>query len=130
MKLPKCTNAETATVLVVDDNHQLRESCGKCLSQNGFRVLEGDDGLEAVLIAMSHGKPIDILITDMELPRICGTELGRVFKLIWPCTRVVYLSGSSDAAIHSEEELDGTLLLKPFSPESLVTTVAGVLSGR
>jgi CheY-like chemotaxis protein len=130
MARPKRTSTESAILLVVDDDHEQRKFCGRCLSRNGFRVLEGDDGLEALLIAMSHGRPIDVLITDVELPSIRGTELGKVFKLIWPRTKVLYISGSSDAAIHSELELDGTLLSKPFSPEALVKSVGRMLSAR
>ena len=116
---------ETATVLVVDDDQQIRKFCEKCLSRNGFSVLEGDDGLEALLIAASHGKPIDILITDIELPRIRGTELGRVFRLLWPHTKVLYVSGSCQA---SELGPHDTLLSKPFPPEALDETVEKMLS--
>ena len=116
---------EAATVLVIDDDQQLRRFCEKCLSRNGFSVLEGDDGLEALLIAASHGKPIDILITDIELPRIRGTELGRVFRLLWPHTKVLYLSGSCQA---SELGPDDILLSKPFPPEALDETVGKMLS--
>ena len=116
---------EAATVLVVDDDQQLRRFCEKCLRRNGFSVLEGDDGLEALLIAASHGKPIDILITDIELPRIRGTELGRVFRLLWPHTKVLYVSGS---CLASELGPDDTLLSKPFTPEALDDTVGKMLS--
>jgi DNA-binding response OmpR family regulator len=119
--------AEAATVLVVDHDQQLRKFCEKCLSRNGFSVLEGDDGLEALLIAASHGKPIDILITDIELPRIRGTELGRVFRLLWPHTKVLYVSGSCQA---SELGPDDTLLSKPFRPEALDETVEKLLSAH
>jgi two-component system cell cycle sensor histidine kinase/response regulator CckA len=130
MIVPELTNTETATVLVVDDDHQLRSFCGKCLSRNGFRVLQGDDGLEALLIAASHGRPIDVLITDIELPRIRGTELAQAFKLLWPRTRVLYISGSSDAALHSELEASGSFLQKPFPPDTLIKTVGRMLSTR
>jgi two-component system, cell cycle sensor histidine kinase and response regulator CckA len=130
MKLPERSNTEVATVLVVDDDRQLRKFCDKCLTRNGFRVLQSDDGLEGRLIALSHGKPIDILITDVELPRIRGTELGQVFKLLWPRTRVLYVSGLSDESIHSECEPNGVLLPKPFAPEALVKSVGRMLSSR
>jgi DNA-binding response OmpR family regulator len=130
MKLPERANTEAATVLVVDDDQQLRGFCEKCLSRNGFRVLQGDDGLEALLIAASHGGSIDILITDIELPRIRGTELGQVFKLLWPHTRVLYVSGSSQASSHLDLESGGTFLPKPFPPEILVKTVGQILSSR
>jgi len=119
--------AEAPTVLVVDDDQQLRKFCEKCLSRNGLRVLEGDDGLDALLIAASHSRPIDILITDIELPRIRGTELGRIFKLLWPHTKVLYVSGSCQPA---ELGPNDTLLSKPFPPEALGETVEKMLSAR
>jgi DNA-binding NtrC family response regulator len=128
MTVPKLTSTESATLLVVDDDHQLRKFCGKCLTQNGFKVLEGGDGLEALLIAMSHGRPVDVLITDLELPRLRGTELVRAFKLLWPGTRVLYMSGSSDATIQSELGAGKAFLTKPFPPEALVGSVCRILS--
>jgi len=127
MKRPEGANTETATVLLVDDDEQLRRFCEKSLSRNGFSVLVGDDGLDALVIAASHGGPIDILITDIELPRIRGTELGRVFKLLWPHTKVLYLSGSCPA---SELGPDDTLLSKPFPPEAFDRAVGEMLSAR
>lgn len=128
MKLPERAKTETATVLVVDDDCHVRQFCEECLSQKGFRVLQTDDGLEAVLIASTHGKPIDILITEVELPRMRGTELGQVFKLLWPLTIVIYISGSCDASIYPELEPDGMLLPKPFAFEALAQSVVSLLS--
>jgi DNA-binding NtrC family response regulator len=128
MRLPERAKTETVTVLVVDGDSHVRKFCEDCLSRNGFSVLQGDDGLEAVLIAASHRKPIDILITEVELPRMRGTELGEVFKLLWPRTRVLYVSGPSDASIYSELEPDAMFLPKPFAPEALVESVGKMLS--
>jgi len=130
MEQPEYTNPEAATVLVVDDDHQLLTFCGKCLSRHGFRVLQVDDGLQALLVAASHGRPIDILITDVELPGIRGTELGDVFKLIWPHTKVLYMSGSLDGSILSELRFDRNFLPKPFPPDALVKTVDRILAAR
>jgi len=130
MELPEHTNPETVTVLVVDDDHQLLTFCGKCLSRRGFRVLQVDDGLQALLIAASHVRPIDILVTDVELPRIRGTQLGDVFKLIWPHTKVLYMSGSLDGSVQSELRLDRNVLPKPSLPDALVKTVDRMLANR
>jgi two-component system, cell cycle sensor histidine kinase and response regulator CckA len=130
MELPENTNPEAATVLVVDDDHQLLTFCGNCLSRHGFTVLQVDDGLQALLIAASHGRPIDILVTDIELPGIRGTELGDVFKLIWPHTKVLYMSGSLDRSVQLELRLHRNFLPKPFLPDALVKTVDRMLAGR
>ena len=130
MRLLERTKTETVTVLVVDGDSQVRKFCEDCLSRNGFSLLQSDDGLEAMLIAASHGTPIDILITEVELPRMRGTELGEVFKLLWPRTRVLYVSGSSGAPIYSELEPDGMFLPKPLTSEALVESVGRMLSAR
>jgi two-component system cell cycle sensor histidine kinase/response regulator CckA len=127
MTMPEGAKSENATLLVVDDDHQLRTFCGKCLARNGFRVLEGDDGLEALVIAASHAGPIDVLITDLELPRIRGTELGQLFKALWPSIRVLYISGGSNSAVRAELGPDGAFLEKPFPPDTLVKTVGRLL---
>jgi two-component system cell cycle sensor histidine kinase/response regulator CckA len=92
--MPGPASVNLTTVLLVDDDDQLRPFCRDWLDENGFRVLEAKNGLEALLVAANHDGAIDVLITDLEMPRISGTELARVFKAIWPTISVLYLSGS------------------------------------
>ena len=65
------------TVLLVDDDDQLRVFCRDLVMDNGFTVLEAQNGLEALLTSVQHQGAIDLLITDLEMPGISGMELGR-----------------------------------------------------
>jgi DNA-binding response OmpR family regulator len=83
-------------ILLMRDDNQLRNFCRDCLKQNGFRAIEADDGFEAILIAASHDRPIDLLITDIENARISGIELASMLQSIAPQIRVIYLAGSGE----------------------------------
>jgi len=93
---------------------------GICLAESGFAVLEGDNGLEALLVAANHDGAIEVLITDLEMPRISGFELAQVFKAMWPTIGVLYISGSLCACIRAGPDSDCVLLPKPFLPGALL----------
>lgn len=118
------------TLLVVDDDKQVRASCRKCLVCAGFRVLEADNGLEALLIASNHGELINLLITDVELPHIRGPELVEAFKALSPRTRVLFISGSCSKAVRGDLGADAAFLPKPFSPDELVKTVRSLVAAN
>ncbi|SRR6266404_4961337 len=117
------------TVLLVDDDDQLRTLCRDVLAKNGFRVLESDNGFEAFLVAANHDGAVDILITDLEMPRISGIELAHLFKAIWPTICVLYISGSLSEST-AELAADFTYLRKPFLPGTFLKTVGKVLDAR
>lgn len=81
-------------ILLVRNDNQLLEFCRDCLKQHGFRAIEAADGFDAILIAASHERPIDLFITDIEGARVSGIELASMLQSISPKMRVVYLTGS------------------------------------
>jgi two-component system, cell cycle sensor histidine kinase and response regulator CckA len=125
---PACVNPKT--VLLVDDDDQLRMFCRDCLAGGGFRVLEGDSGLEALVVASDYGGAIDVLLTDVELPGISGIELGRVFSVLYPTICVLYMSGSTCESVRAELDSDGAFLPKPFLPVALLKSVGAALDAR
>jgi len=66
------------TVLVVDDDCSIRQLVGAILESNGFTVLLAQDGLEALELSRKHPQPIDILLSDIEMPRMDGFALSRI----------------------------------------------------
>jgi PleD family two-component response regulator len=80
MKIQGPASSETITLLVIDDDSQVRAFYLKCLVRAGFRVLEADNGLEALITASNHHGLIDLLITDVELPMqpFCRSRFLRV----------------------------------------------------
>jgi CheY-like chemotaxis protein len=114
-----------ATVLLAEDEEAVRELASEFLRTSGYDVIEAKDGLEAMELAERQSKPIDILVTDVVMPRMRGTELAMRLKRIHPGVRVVYMSGylehnSEDAFLMQAEQLQ-----KPFSRKSLLMKVQG-----
>jgi CheY-like chemotaxis protein len=114
------------TILLVDDAEEVRSLVCDVLWQEGYTVLEAGDGDEALPLARSHSSPIDLLITDIQMPRLGGIEFSCTFKRYHPEACVLFISGSY------EPLLDPSLpfLQKPFTPEDLVHRVRELLSGR
>lgn len=119
------------TVLLVDDDDQVRGFCRSLLTKHGLTVLEADNGLEALLTSIQHQGAIDLLITDVVMPGISGFELGRVFKELWPSVNVLYISASPWDTLAHRLPAECACLAKPFAPDELVDAVAdALLSGH
>lgn len=116
------------TLLVIDDDEQVRGFCRRCLVGAGFRVLDADNGFDALLIAASHDGCIDMLITDVEMPQIGGPELVHAFQTLWPSTKVLFISGGKDPG-RAQLNSDAPFLIKPFTSQKLVRTVDNALGG-
>ena len=121
--------AGTETVLVVEDESQLRELARRVLERSGYTVLAASDAEAAMAIADRHPGHIHLLITDMILPRLSGRELAARLGIHRPAIKVLYVSGTSDEAIARHRVLaPGTEFLeKPFSLDGLLRTVRHVL---
>jgi two-component system, cell cycle sensor histidine kinase and response regulator CckA len=118
------------TVLVVEDETTIREVICEFLGQRGYTVLPADSGEQALLIAGRHAGTIDLLISDLVLPRLCGRELSRMLIELRPEMKVIYMSGQVDRPelnIHGHEHMQ-TLLQKPFSLSKLAQAMRDVLN--
>ncbi|MEO7985475.1 MAG: response regulator [Gemmatimonadales bacterium] len=122
--------AGTATVLVVEDEPQVRDLARRVLERSGYTVLAASDAEAAMAIADRHAGHIHLLITDMYLPRVSGRELAARLGIHRPAIKVLYVSGTSDESIARQRMLaPGTEFLeKPFSLDSLLRKVRHVLS--
>ena len=123
--------APPATILVVEDEEEVRALARDVLEMNGLRVLEALDVADAVRLAETHPGPIDLLITDVVMPQMSGPELARRILELRPGTKVVYMSGYTDDALghHGVLDPDIVLLPKPFTPESLMQHLRLALDG-
>jgi PAS domain S-box-containing protein len=121
--------AGTETVLVVEDEMQVRELSRRVLERSGYTVLAATDAEAAMAIADRHPGHIHLLITDMILPRLSGRELAARLGIHRPAIKVLYVSGTSDEAIARHRLLaPGTEFLeKPFSIDGLLRKVRQVL---
>src|SRR5262249_8649696 len=99
------------------------------LEQYGYTVLESSNGREALLICQRHQGPIHLLVTDVVMPEMNGSDLARRLALLQPEIKVLFLSGYTNSAIlrHGVLERDCAYLQKPFAPTTLVRKVRDVL---
>ena len=119
----------TETILVAEDNEQLRKMVALALRQCGYTILEAADPQQALLQSERHTETIDLLLTDLVMPGSTGCDLARRIKAARPAIKVVFMSGYSGSSMAVRGVLDPGVnyLQKPFSPESLATTVRGIL---
>src|SRR6185503_19738549 len=118
------------TVLLVEDDEQLRRLTHRSLATQGYTVLEADRGSTALDIARRHKGPIDLLLTDVVMPDINGRKLADTLRPARPGLRVLYMSGYPDGAIadHGMLEAGVAYLAKPFTTEAMLRKVREVLA--
>jgi len=114
------------TVLVVEDEPLLRRQICRILRRHNFQVLESGDGLQALELARAHDGPIDLLVTDVVMPRLGGRELAEQLCPERPALRVVLMSGYTSELMTDREEV---LLEKPFTLQALVQRINEALEG-
>jgi CheY-like chemotaxis protein len=120
------------TVLVAEDQEAVRRLVARVLEQDGLVVLVAANAEEAEALARAHQGRIDLLLTDVVMPRTSGSELAKRLLLSNPALEVVYMSGFAADTLEEHEVLGAQtrLLHKPFTPEALRATVAEVLGQR
>jgi two-component system, cell cycle sensor histidine kinase and response regulator CckA len=118
---------DAGTILVVEDQEEVRNLACAILRQSGFEVLEAAGGEEALALARRFERPILLMLTDVIMPGMNGRELASRMAPIRPDTRVVYMSGYTDRVAL---EADAVLIDKPFTAEQLMAMVRRALSAR
>jgi signal transduction histidine kinase/ActR/RegA family two-component response regulator len=119
------------TLLVVDDEEDIRELAALTLQGHGYRVFSAGNSEEAILLGEKHAAEIRLLITDVVMPGINGVQLAGVLTKIVPDLKVLFVSGHSNESI-SEETLLATnadYLQKPYLGATLVSKVREILAG-
>jgi len=118
------------TVLVVEDEEGVRELAAEFLRRNGYSVLEARDGIEALEISSRFTGTIHVILTDIVMPRMSGTELLKKMKTTRPSAKAILMSGYSEQfKTQKNSSADPfSVLQKPFSMNSLVEAVRVVLA--
>lgn len=118
------------TVLIVEDEEEVRALTRDVLEMHGYTVLEALDAADALRIGESHPGPIHLLITDVVMPRMGGPELARRLRASRPTLRVLCMSGYPETvergAVGAEPWT--AWLQKPFSPDGLIEKVRECLT--
>ena len=124
------TEGGTGTILLADDNDQVRAWAREVLELYGYSVLEAADGEKALKVASGHDGNIDLLVTDVVMPALGGPELAERLAGARPGLRVLLISGYTDRGIveHGVLPRDARFLQKPFSASALGEAVRELLA--
>jgi PAS domain S-box-containing protein len=111
------------TILLVEDEDEVRRVLHQILIGKGYRVIQAESGDEALAMSRMFRGTIHLLLTDITMPRMKGPELASRLLRDRPGTRVLYMSGYNDESMTEEE----TILQKPFSAQTLTQTLRIIL---
>ena len=130
--LPEGAPGSSETVLLAEDEDEVRETMAEFLGKAGYTVISAMNGTQALELARRYKGPLHVLVTDLVMPTMNGRELARRLKLLRPDIKVLYISGfvrdeAARAAIAGE---DASFLPKPFTPTALIAAVSGLLVSR
>ena len=120
---------EGLTVLLVEDEGEIREIIRDTLEESGCNVVEAENGLTALERCAAHDGPIQLLVTDMMMPGMNGHQLAERIVRMRPETPVLFVSGHPEAEVGDNTLIERrvSLLRKPFSSDELVERVAEVV---
>ena len=120
------------TVLVVEDESALRKLMMKVLDGAGFQVVEAKDGEQAVEICKTWAEPIDIVVSDLAMPKLNGLQLKEIVAGLRPTAKFLLISGYAEDVGEDPANLrtDTNFLEKPFLPDELVLKVRQLLGGK
>jgi two-component system cell cycle sensor histidine kinase/response regulator CckA len=120
-------NPHPVTVLIVEDDDAVRTVLARIMETEGYRAYTAADGAEALRL-LAKPVPVDLVVTDVSMPRIDGRELGAELARLYPQMPVLFITGYAVQA--GDTTLSGPLLLKPFRPTALIARVRDLLSQR
>ena len=114
------------TVLVVEDEAVVRRFVQETLERQGYRVLTAEDATNA-LAQLRNGTAVDVLLTDVVMPKMSGRELAQRLVATRPEVKVLYMSGYTEDAVVHAGAAAGSFLAKPFGRADLVRKVRELL---
>jgi PAS domain S-box-containing protein len=118
------------TILLVEDQPELRNLVKSILEECGYCVLTAENGVQALARSGQHDGPIHLLLTDVVMPELNGRELARQLLAPRPSMRILYMSGYTNDVVVDRDDADGrvSFLQKPFSSDLLTKTVKELLT--
>ena len=122
--------ARSITILIVEDNDNLRNLLQRTLEGVGFSVLPANDGAVALDMCQQHGGTIDLMVSDIVMPRLNGLQLAEQLRLSRPEIKFLFITGFADEfpALRELIKSGATILEKPFLPSELLCRVEDMLN--
>lgn len=129
--VPAISLKGSETILLVEDEEEVRKLIARILREKGYTVLEAHSGGEAIEICNQFEKEIDLMVTDVVMPQMSGRQLAQHLSQIRPRMKVLYMSGYPDNAIihHGVLESGMAFIQKPFNVNVLEHKVREILDG-
>jgi nitrogen-specific signal transduction histidine kinase/CheY-like chemotaxis protein len=126
---PPRPDCGSETVLLVEDDAQVRSLGRLVLGSHGYSVIEAHDGAEALRLCAQHAGIIHLMVSDVVMPEMSGRQLAERLQALRPTLRVLFLSGYTDDAVvhHGVLGRGAAFLQKPFAPEALAHKVRAML---
>jgi CheY-like chemotaxis protein len=120
------------TVLLVEDDRNVREILAAKLKKANYQVLTASDGLEALKMSGDHAGSITVLVTDVVMPKMNGIQLAKLLRRQRPEVLVIFMSGYTEDMLETYEidSKNVDLLPKPFNPDVLLEKIRQVIDGR
>jgi signal transduction histidine kinase/ActR/RegA family two-component response regulator len=115
------------TILLVEDDSSVRELVRDELRKLGYRVFEAKNGLDACLVGTQQMGALQLLLTDVVMPGMSGTELAQHLRVIKPDLKLLFISGYTDDVGIAAGDPASAYLQKPFTPEALAKTIRDLL---
>jgi nitrogen-specific signal transduction histidine kinase len=117
------------TILLVEDDDMVRRVAVRVLRNKGFRVISAVSGLDAIEVASRFEGPIDLLLTDLVMPKMGGEKLAKELGPRRPEMRILFTSGYAEAAHDHGLGPGANFLQKPYSPQQLVDRIRKIIDG-
>jgi CheY-like chemotaxis protein len=116
-------------ILIAEDNDAMRELLKTLLHGDGHEVISAQDGMEAVQQYKTHGKKIQLFITDVEMPNLDGVEAYRQIKIMDPEAKVIFVSGALNTRLEKQLESEGiqAFFQKPYVPAEILKKAREIL---
>jgi len=118
------------TILVVEDETQLREVTVRALRNPGYTVLDASDGVTAAELVQAYSGSMHLVITDVVMPQMDGRTLAEKMRIWRPDTKVLFTTGYDPTIVrnHGVQEGDGNLLWKPYDFDVLARKIREMLA--
>ena len=121
---PQVRQLRTLKVLLVDDHPEVRSTTAAVLEDSGHKVLEADDGAQALTLLKKRDCDFDLLITDYAMPHLSGTDFLKEARLLCPDVPALLITGYAETELISDRPAGVEMLLKPFTAAVLEAAIA------